>query len=268
VRGSALLLFTILGGWTVAGAIPQKGMAAAQPAKAGSGSKISAAAVWQPPQDFLTKAHSSCDKLAGSAGFTECFINQMSTAGAPADAVSFTRMLYKQNDGMVGIMTAFKTFGPVDAAQVFYPLRANDNYGLLLVNGDPKVVDVDDLQKLDQAAMEQNPMFAAVKKRFPQTAIWPSDHSGNSPWPRVDQLPSGGTEFVVPYQLLNGCHACRSVGLARFGWDFDANGKFLKTTFIPTPPPPRILPRPHGPYSPQSPPMPQEPTPPAPQNPQ
>ena len=109
--------------------------------------KIGASAVWQAPPDFVTKAHNVCDKSAGPASFPACFQNQIAAAGAPADAVSFTRMLFQQTNGDVGIMTAFKHYGPVDAAQVFYPLRANTNYGLLLVNGDPAVLDVDDLQK-------------------------------------------------------------------------------------------------------------------------
>ena len=166
-------------------------------------------------------------------------------AGAPADAVAFTRMLFQESDGQVGIMSAFKNYGVVDAAQVFYPLRANDNYGLLLVNGDPKILDVDNLPKLDRQAMEDDPLFQSVKKKFPQTDIWPGDRSGSTPWPRVQPLAGGGTEFIVTYPLINGCHACEHVGLARFAWNFDAQGKFLGTKFIPTPPPPKMMrPRP------------------------
>ena len=202
--------------------------------------KITAAAVWQPPADFLTKAHRVCDKAAGPASFPVCFINQMTAAGAPADAVAFTRTLFKLSDGQVGIMSAFKSVGSVDMAQVFFPLRANDNYGLLLVNGDPSILDVDDLQKLDRKAMEQNSMFQAIKLKFPQADIWPGDRSGNAPWPRVDSLPDGGKQFVVSYPLINGCHACEHVGIARFAWQFDAKGKFLRTVYIPTQPPPKL----------------------------
>jgi len=150
-------------------------------------------------------------------------------------------MLFQQSDGQVGIMSAFKSIGPVDVAQVLYPLRANDNYGLLLVNGDPNIIDVDDLKKLDRAAMDQNAMFQSVKQKYPQADIWPGDRSGSAPWPRVDKLPDGGERFVVNYPLINGCHACQHVGLARFGWDFDAKGKFLRTVYIPTQPPPKLM---------------------------
>jgi len=204
-----------------------------------SSDRIGASAVWQPPQDFVTKAQLTCGKGAGPASFAECFMNQIAAAGAPAAAVSFTRMLFQQSDGQVGIMTAFKDFGVVDAAQVLYPLRANDNYGLLLVNGEPKILDVDNLQKLDRGPMEANPLYKSMKQTYPQTDIWPGDRSRSMPWPQVEALPGGGTEFIVGYPLINGCHACRRVGAARFAWDFDASGKFLGTKFVSMPAPPR-----------------------------
>jgi hypothetical protein len=85
--------------------------------------------------------------------------------------------------------------------------------------------------------MEADPLFQSVKEKYPKVELFPGDRSGAAPWPRVQSLPSGGTQFIVTYPLLNGCHACEHIGLARFGWDFDANGKFLHTTYIPTPPP-------------------------------
>jgi len=214
--------------------------------------KIGPSAVWQPPADFVTKAHVACD-AANPPNYGQCFLDQVAKSGASPDAVTFTRTLYKQSDGQVGIMIAFQKAGPVDMARVMYPLRANDNYGLLLVNGDPNVLDVDDLKKLDRAAMEQHEFYQAIKKNFPQADVWPGDRSGDN-WPVVKPLPDGGQRFVVSYPILNGCHACRPVGLALFGWDFDAQGKFLRTTYIPVQPPPRKL-RP-GQASPEQPPPP------------
>jgi hypothetical protein len=257
VKRSALLLMAILTAGTAVPLVAQ-GMAATPPQPPSSIGKITAAAVWQPPQDFLAKAHAVCDKSMSAVSFPQCFMNQIAVAGAPAETVAFTRMLYAQGDGQVGIVSAFKAFGKVDAAQVFYPLRANDNYGLLLVNGDPQVLDVDDLKKLDQAAMQQDSMFQAVKRKYPQMDVWPGDRSGNNPWPRLQALPDGGAEIIVSYPLINGCHACQRVGVARYGWDFDATGKFLRTTYIPTPPPPKILPKPRGQQPPPAPGTPQQ----------
>ena len=266
MKRSLLLFIAILASCALVEAIPQAGSTDAQAAMpAPSSDKIGASAVWQPPQDFLSKAHLACEKGAGPASYDQCFMNQIAAAGAPAGALNFTRMLYQQNGGLVGIMTAFKKYGPVDAAQVFYPLRANDNYGLMLVNGSPKILDVDDPQKLDRAALERDPMFQGVKKKFAQSDIWPGDRSGGAPWPRVQPLPAGGPEFIVSYPLIDGCHACQHVGLARFGWDFDAGGKFLRTVYIPTPPPPKLTRPTRQPQAPPAPPPPTTPPAPPPQ---
>jgi hypothetical protein len=197
--------------------------------------KVTAAAVWQPSQDVLNKARNFCDKSMGAASFPECFMNRLAAAGAPAESIAFTRALYQQSDGQVGIVSAFKSYGAIGVAQVMYPLRANDNYGLLFVNTDPNLLDPDDLKKLDQSAMNQDAPFQSIKKQYPQADLWPGDRSGDSPWPEAQQLPDGGTQLLLTYPLINGCHACARVGKARFGWDFDASGKFLRTVYISTP---------------------------------
>lgn len=246
MKRSVLLLMTSLVGGSLLPIFAQ-GMKATPPLPPVPPGKITAAAVWQPPQDFPTKAHAACDKSMSAMSFPECFINQIAAAGAPPEAVAFTRALYQQSDGQVGILSAFKAYGPVDAAQVMYPLRANDNYGLLLVNGDPNLIDVDDMKKLDQSPMEQDTLYQALKKKYPQASLWPGDRSGPEPWPRATPIADGGTEFVVYYPVINGCHACERLGRARFGWDFDASGKYLRTVYIPAPVPPRHMRHPHTP---------------------
>jgi hypothetical protein len=192
--------------------------------------KIGASSVWQVPQQFITDAHAACDKSSGS-GVADCFIDRMAKAGASADAVSFARELTKQNHGDVGIMTGFQKVGPVDIAWITYPLRANTNYGLLLVNGQPRMVNVEDLKLLDRKAMEQTPQFGDLKYRFPQVDLWPGDRDGTT-WPNSQAGPNGGKQFVLDYPLINGCHACARAGAALFTWNFNAHGKFLGTTFI------------------------------------
>lgn len=198
--------------------------------------KIGASAVWQMPQQFMAAAHTACDKSAPS-GFAECFIDQMAKAGASADAVSFTRELYKQSHGAVGIMTGFQPVSPVDFAWITYPLRANTNYGLLLVNGDPRIVNVENLKQLDTKTMEQSPQFKDLRYQFPQVDIWPGDRDGKT-WPNSQTGPNGGVQFIVGYPLINGCHACARAGFAMFNWNFTAQGKFLGTTFVGMTPPP------------------------------
>jgi len=192
-------------------------------------SKIGASAVWQLPAQFMTTAHEACDQSSGSK-FSECMMAQMAKSGAPADAVQFTRELYKQSHGEFGLMTGFQDEGPVAFAWITYPLRANTNYGLLLLNGEPRIVNVEDLKLLDVKTMKQSPQFQDVKRQFPKVDVWPGDRDGKI-WPNSQFGPDGGIQFTVAYPLRNGCHACANAGQAIFNWNFDSTGKFLGTSF-------------------------------------
>jgi len=207
--------------WASAGSVP---------------AKIGTSSVWQLPEQFMAKAHSACDKTA-PPGFAGCVMNQMAPAGASVDAVNFTRELYKQSHGDVGIMTGFEPVGPIDIAWITYPLRANTNYGLLLVNGTPRTLNVEDLKLLDKKTMQQSPQFKDLRFQFPQIDVWPGDRDGKT-WPNSQTGPDGGIQFTVAYPLINGCHACAHAGSALFTWNFSAQGKFLGTTFVGMTPPP------------------------------
>ena len=220
----------VLGGLSLAQTTSPSSTSSADVARsAPSSGEFGSSAIWQPAADFLTAAHTACDKAPPPAVFAECFISQMAKAGAPQDAVKFTRELYTRN-GQVGIMGAFKVLGPVDLAWVVYPLRANDNNGLLLLNGDPKFLDPDDTQKLDKAALQHDPLFLQWKKTLPQLDVWPGDRSAGAAqirfarvWPGANP---GGQRFLFSYPLIDGCRACTRSGFANYWWEFDAKGKF------------------------------------------
>jgi hypothetical protein len=192
--------------------------------------KIGDSSVWQIPTTFLATARKACDS-APPADFSKCFIDQMSKAGASQDAVSFTRTLFARSKGDVGILTGFHAVGPIAIGWVTYPLRANTNYGLVLLNGDPKIVNAEDVQKLDRKGMEQSFQFQDVKRQFPKVDVWPGDRDGKT-WPTSQTGPDGGMQFTIGYPLINGCHACAHEGTAMFTWNFDAKGKFKGTQFI------------------------------------
>jgi hypothetical protein len=198
--------------------------------------KVGASAVWQMPAQFMTGAHAACDK-SPSSGFAKCVIDQMAKAGASADSVSFTRELYKQSHGDVGVLTGLQPVGPVDIAWITYPLRANTNYGLLFINGQPPIVNVEDLTLLDRKTMVQTPQFKDLQFQFSKVDLWPGDRDGKT-WPNSQTGPDGGLQFTVGYPLINGCHACARAGSAIFTWNFTAQGKFLGTTFVGMTPPP------------------------------
>lgn len=190
---------------------------------------IGSSAVWQPGSAFLTSAHAACDNVSPSLKFAQCVIDQMPKAGAPAGAVSFTRELYKQMAGEVGIMTGFQAVGPVDVAWVTYPLRST--HGLLLVNGQPRIINAENLKQLDQKAMQQSFQFQSLQNQFPRVNLWPGDRDGKS-WPSSQTGPKGGLQFIIGYPLRNGCQTCAHAGFALFTWNFNSSGRFMGTSFL------------------------------------
>jgi len=201
----------------------------------GQSANIGSSAVWHPPSDFLTNAHAACDKVTPSLKFSECVITQMSKAKAPADAVSFTRELYNQTGGEVGIMTGFHPVGPVDVAWVTYPLR--DSSGLFLVNGQPRIINAENLKLLDQKGMQESFQFQSLQNQFPRVNLWPGDRDGTT-WPNSQTGDKGGLQFIIGYPLRNGCQTCAHAGFALFTWNFSSSGRFMGTSFLGMTPPP------------------------------
>jgi hypothetical protein len=161
----------------------------------------------------------------------------MVKAGASTASVAFTRNLSKQSHGEVGVMTAFQQGTPVDFAWVTYPWRPNHQYGLLLLNGQPAIVNVEDLKLLDQKSMRQSFQYKDLQKQFAKLDIFPGDRDGKT-WPDSQPRPNGGAQFVLDYPLRNGCANCANAGSAMFTWNFDKDGKFLGTSFMGLLPPP------------------------------
>ena len=159
-----------------------------------------------------------------------CLIEQMSKAGASAQAVHFSRELYHLT-GEVGILSSFDKVGPVDIAWVTYPLRAENKFGLLLVNGRPEIVNAEDLKSLDEQGLEQSAQFQDLKNQFPKAGLWPGDRDGKT-WPNSQKGPNGGLQFTIGYPLRNGCQTCAHAGFALFNWNFDPTGRFKGTSFM------------------------------------
>jgi hypothetical protein len=206
--------------------------------KAAGPERISASAIWMPGTDFFKNAHVVCGHESGEA-LAWCLIGEMAKAGAPDEAVRFSRRLYHENGGEFGVMWRFQALGPVDMAKVFYPLRdmddkwavGNRSYALLLVNGSPPIIDVDDFKRLDIHGMEQNKTYQSVKKQFPKLQLWGGGRGGTMFEPVHKRSGGGGQSFDIYYVLNQGRPAGRWMSGAHFNWDFDANGKLRGTRF-------------------------------------
>jgi hypothetical protein len=184
---------------------------------------IGSEALWQPGMSTMQSIRDECAK---AAQFNECFYSMMQKSGASPQAVAFTKLTEQ-----MGYMRDFLQAGHVDVAFVNFPFRANENQGAYLVNGAPSMIDIDDQRLLSPEELKKNSTYAALAKQYSDVTIWPGNRNGTD-YLEVKSLPDGGQEFIAEYILRNGCHACATIGTARFAFDFDSTGKFLGTKLV------------------------------------
>lgn len=177
-------------------------------------------AVWKSDPRFMDKLHARCDTQSYPR-LGECLVEAMRDGGASSEAIRFTGSI-----GNEAWLRAFRWTGKVDIAYVTYPFRANENQGVLLVNGDPSPIDVDGAGAPAEGDMNMDLVYQGLARRYPSVSIWPGDRFGTET-PVAEPLAGGGSRFHVGYVLLNGCHACEVIGSALFAFDFDSDGKFL-----------------------------------------
>jgi hypothetical protein len=192
---------------------------------------VSAAAIWSPEDDDLIEIEQSCQGEP-AASYGKCFVEQMG-GFASSDAVAFSQSLIAQTPSRPGYLKGLREAGPVDLGLVTYIGAQNAGQGWALVNGSPAVVNVDDLKLLPQSTMEKDPQFNVLRIQYPPAGLSIEDDDRKTDsLPEMQALGDGNQRFVIGYSLKEPCPACKIVGHASFGFDFDATGKFLGVNFI------------------------------------
>src|SRR6202050_4808409 len=198
--------------------------AAEEPAKPAqhSAERVSAAAVWNPSPEALAAMRQKCGE-ADPTHIERCFLNEMKAAGASPEAQAFAESLA----AALGVvyLRAFRHVERVDVAYIEYAFRANELEGVLLVNGNPSPIDVDDESFTPDAEMRKNAAYAALAERYPRISVWPGDRFDGK-LPTVTSTGWGTQTFMVQYSLRDGCHACAEIGTATVGFTFDTDGNF------------------------------------------
>jgi predicted secreted protein len=197
---------------------------AQEPAKPASHAvtRVSAAAVWNAPADTLAAIRVKCGE-ADATHIERCFLNEMKSAGASPEAQEFAESLA----GSLGVvyLRAFRRAERVDIAYIEYAFRANELEGVLLVNGNPSPIDVDDESFTVDEEMRKNAPYAALAEQYPHISVWPGDRF-DSKLPTVTSTGWGTQTFLVRYTLRDGCQACAKVGTATLAFNFDTRGNF------------------------------------------
>jgi hypothetical protein len=71
--------------------------------------------------------------------------------------------------------------------------------GWLLVNGNPHLIDVDELRLLSMESMRHDPGYASLAARYPELLLFPGERGG-SRLPPAKSLPDRGKRFVIRYR--------------------------------------------------------------------
>ena len=115
----------------------------------------------------------------------------------------------------------------MNLAFAFFPLRANENQGCVLVNGSPSLMGMDDHAQWPMKALQLIATYRVLARRHPKISLWPGSRAGTKLAVRAERRPGGGQRFVFPYLLRDGCSACATLGTVRIAFDFDGTGKFI-----------------------------------------
>ena len=150
----------------------------------------------------------------------------MQKAGASPQAIAFLHEMH--NDAY---LAKFEDTGRVSIAWAIYPYRANSNTSCLLVNGTPRLVDVDDLSRLPHSQLKSDAGWTTLVAKHPKAMLWPADRSGMT-GVAAESSGGGGQRFLVDYMVLDGCHACARLARVHYAFDFDSTGRLLGVRFV------------------------------------
>jgi inhibitor of cysteine peptidase len=187
--------------------------------------RITAKSVWAPTPEQLSDIRRKCTE-GDPAQHEACFLDAMKSAGASDEAMAFVKEFAANG---LAYVRAFRDTGRVDIAYIEYLFRANDLDGVLLVNGTPPIIDVDDYKFLSQEDLRKNDDYAALLQKYPNVNVFPADRY-QTELPVATSAANGGQEFQVEYFLQDGCHACARIGTLVVAFDFDSSGRFTEVS--------------------------------------
>lgn len=190
----------------------------AWPGLGGAAPPITIGSVWAAPEGAVQEIQSRCGPV--QAGRVACYRAVAARYGAPPATLDAIDLL--QGEGHV---TGFRAAGRVDLAAALFPFRPNQNAVLLVVNGDPPVVDVDDAARLAQT-WEQ----ARVGGTPPPVWLFPGDRVPLEAV-TIEATPDTRLRLLLPYEL-RACRACPTLVTLWYHLTFDAAGRFAAFSFV------------------------------------
>ncbi|MFZ3054727.1 MAG: hypothetical protein WA091_01980 [Minisyncoccales bacterium] len=183
----------------------------------GQGKEIESSAIW----NGLTACGENWPEKWTDCDI-DCFYDNMKLCEASTDAIVFSRLFSEK-----AYLEKFEEMGKVDLGWVTFPTRANTNQEVYLLNGSPSLVST--VISEEPISDEMNdPLYSEMKNKYNDANLW----KYNPKFIKKELLQNNSERYIFQYRFNNGCHACGTEYLANIAFDFDADGKFLKTTFL------------------------------------
>ena len=174
--------------------------------------QVGASAVWDPGTGLFFELQQCHFNLPTRA---DCVSSIMDREGASQEAISFVRGF----DGEF-MLVSFAESGRVDLGVLFYPIRANNNWQNVMLNGNPRLVFAEDAWDLDFSSQAGYDSLTTTQSDL---IFWSSENTLQ----KIQSLPSGEQRFVFSYPFYRGCHACGVGGYGLAGFEFDSEGRFM-----------------------------------------
>ncbi|MBF0555287.1 MAG: hypothetical protein HQK96_12150 [Nitrospirae bacterium] len=193
---------------------------------------IGRGATWIPVPKLLDKMKDECWNvnpfLLSPQKASQCCIDIMESAGAPPEAVAFSRAMLQKRGDTFCYMSSFKKVSIVDIAELACPFRDEETSDMVLLNGQPAIVEINDMNNLSKINLLSEPDYLKMLGRHTEALLWP--YTGGLV--EVKKLPQGAERYVFDFRLLNGCEACPLAGVMTVGYDFNAAGSFTGVKLI------------------------------------
>ncbi|MBF0567623.1 MAG: hypothetical protein HQK95_02030 [Nitrospirae bacterium] len=189
-------------------------------------------AVWIPVQKSLDKMRAECwgvnPFLLSPQKASQCCIDIMEGAGATPEAVAFSRAMLQKKGDTFCYMSSFKKVSIVDIAELVCPFRDEETSDMVLLNGQPAIVEINDMSNIGKINMLSEPDYLNMLGRHSEALLWPYTDR----LVEMKKLPEGRERYVFAFRWLNGCEACPLTGTMTIGYDFNAAGSFIGVKLI------------------------------------
>lgn len=199
---------------------------AANASAAASALAIDSRIVWT-PSAAADKDRASCIAAGSPKAYAACQMLAMKANGASPRALAFARALTAAR-GYFGYATRVvpSRYGPV--AVVATLGSGISTYGSsYFVTPNLRFIDTGDTTNDAGLGLMRNAVYRALRAVHPQATVW-----GQSGGAVEVRRPGGGQRFVTVRPIVDGCHACRLLGAAQVGYDFDRYGHYVGAVLL------------------------------------